>query len=351
MVEGIFLEKAIATFRTLPRSYRFANGIEDLIVELRDRLHASRETTLENMVRISSGPVDLTDMVSAARERVSGHADRLDALAMFATLAPPLDAARVRAGAEKAIDGSISHLFGSATFSRDARKVAAREGSTRQPDDPAVENEIVRHVTTHAQISAQGGIWPALELLTSLHVYDREYITALCAESPIVPEGHAGLWGAGLTFGLAGDFGPAVSILIPQLEQAIRTVLKRRGVHTLFVDEQTSVESEKSLNALLEMDETVDFLGAGMVMELEALLVVQGGLNLRNDTAHGLLDDAAAWSYHSMYVWWFCLRLVLWPVIQIANPGAQQQSAAETADGAIADGKDEQVPMSKGDST
>ena len=36
-----------------------------------------------------------------------------------------------------------------------------------------------------------------------------------------------------------------------------RTVLKRRRVHTLVVDEQTSVESEKSLNALLEAEETV----------------------------------------------------------------------------------------------
>jgi hypothetical protein len=34
-------------------------------------------------------------------------------------------------------------------------------------------------------------------------------------------------------------------------------VLKRRRVHTLVVDEQTSVESEKSLNALLEAAETV----------------------------------------------------------------------------------------------
>lgn len=215
MVEGHFLEKAIATFRTLPRSYRRANGIEDLIVELRDRLHASRETTLENMMRITSGPVDLTNAVSYARERVSGHADRFEALAMFATLAPPMDAERVRTAAEKAVDGSLSRIIGSSTFSRDARKVAASEGSTRHPNDPAVQNEIVRHVTIQAQVSAQGLIWPALELLTFQHRYDRDYITALCAESSTVPEGHAGLWGAGLTFGLAGDYGPAVAILRP----------------------------------------------------------------------------------------------------------------------------------------
>ena len=351
MVEGHFLEKAIAIFRTLPRSYRLANGIEDLIVELRDRLHGSRETTLENMMRITSGPIDLTDAVSYAQERVSGHADRFEALATFATLAPPMDADRVRTAAEKVVDGSLSHIFGSSTFSHDARKVAAHEGSTRQPNDPAVENEIVRHVTIQAQVSAQGLIRPALELLTFQQRYDRDYITALCAESSTVPEGHAGLWGAGLTFGLAGDYGPAVAILVPQLEHVVRTLLKRGGVHTLFVDEQTGVESEKSLNALLEMDEAVEIFGAGMILELHALLVVQGGVNLRNDTAHGLLSDAAAWSYHSIYVWWFCLRLVLLPVIQMANAAVQEQAATEAAEGGMGDEADERAPGPKDDPT
>ncbi len=272
MVEGLFLEKAIATFRTLPRSYRIAKGIEELIVDLRDRLHGSREMTIENMMRTSSEPVDLTEAVSYARERVSGHADKFEALAAFATLVPPMDAGAVRVAAAKVVDQSIQHIFSSSTFSRDARKVAARDGSTRAPQDPAVESEIVQNVTIHAQIAAHGLIRPALELLMLQHRYDRDYMVALCAESSTVPEGHAGLWGAGLAFGLAGDYGPSTAILIPQLEQVLRTLLKRRGVHTLFVDKHTSVESEKSLNALLEMDEAVDIFGAGLVMELEALL-------------------------------------------------------------------------------
>lgn len=327
-VEGQFLEKAIATFRSLPRSYRLANGIDDLVDELRRRLHASRETTLEIMIPITSGPIDLTDAVSYARETVSGHADPFKALAVFATLAPPLDADRVRTSVEESLEGSLSHIFGSSTYSRDARKVASREAGAHQPNEQAIEEEIVRHVTLHAQITAQGLIWPALEILTYQHRYDRSYMTALCAESATVPEGHAALWGAGLAFGLDGDFGPAVAVLVPQLEQAVRAWLKRHDAHTLFVDEHTGVESEKSLNALLAMGETVEIFGAGMVMELRALLVVQGGVNLRNDIAHGLLNDAAAWSYHSMYVWWFCLRLMLWPVIQMLDETMQRPATA-----------------------
>ena len=58
---------------------------------------------------------------------------------------------------------------------------------------------------------------------------------------------------------MGGDHGSAA--LVPQLEQLVRTLLKRHGAHTLYVDEQTGLESQKSLNALLDMDETADALG------------------------------------------------------------------------------------------
>ncbi|SOD73276.1 uncharacterized protein DUF4209 [Jatrophihabitans sp. GAS493] len=338
MVEGLDLEKAIAVFVGLPRSYRQANGIDDLIGGLRKRLQGSREITLENMETIRGGSVDLTEMTAYARERVSGQSDRLIALAMFATLVPLVDAAQIRAGAEEALQGTIGQLFPSATFSYDGRKVASTQGRS-ESSNPAIEREVVRLVTAHALMKAHGAIAPARELLTALHRYDREFITALCVDSPTVPEGHGDLWGAGLAFGLSGDVGSAVAILVPQLEHSVRTLLKRRDVHTLFVDDQ-GVESEKSLNALLEMQEAEDVFGTGFVIELRSLLVVQGGFNLRNEIAHGLVDDAAAWSYQSLYVWWLCLRLALLPIAQYVNSPAYEQDRDAATENSIRPGSD-----------
>ncbi|MBA2716841.1 MAG: hypothetical protein H0U51_07295 [Propionibacteriales bacterium] len=76
----------------------------------------------------------------------------------------------------------------------------------------------------------------------------------------------------------------------------------------MHVDEQTGVESEKSPNALLDVDETAAAFGSGPALEMKAVLVVQGAANMRNDIAPGLMDYNAAWSYNSLYMWWFCLR-------------------------------------------
>lgn len=328
LVEGHFLEKAIAVLRTIPRSYRLANGLDVFIDALRIRLSESRESSMEQMMRIQSDPVDLADAVSYARSQVSGHPDKFDALATFAMLAPPMDEVSTRANAENMLVGSISHSFPSSTFSSDFRKVASSPGSSGQPDEIAVWAEIVRTVHLNAQLLGTGVIRPAQEVLTTEHQFSRQYMASLCLESPTVPEGHERLWGDGLALGLGGDYGAAVSVLIPQLEQVVRVMLKRRNVHTLFVDEH-NVESEKSLNVLLDMTETEQIFGAGMVMEMKALLVVQSGPNLRNDVAHGLLDDAAGWSYSALYMWWFCLRLVMWPVIEMLERARQEAAQVE----------------------
>lgn len=335
LAEGHFLEKAIAVLRTIPRSYRLQNGLDELIDDLRIRLRESLESSIEQMMRIQSDPVDLTEAVSYARSQVSGHADKFDALAAFATLAPPLDEASTRKNSEKMLEGTISHIFESSTFSSDFRKIASRPGSSGQVDEDTVWAEMVRTVFFHSQFLGKGIIQPAQDVLITEHRFSRHYMVSLCKESPTVPEGHEMLWGNGLVLGLGGNYGAAVSILVPQLEQIARVMLKRHDVHTLFVDEH-GVESEKSLNALLDMTETEDIFGAGMVMEMKAMLVVQGGPNLRNDIAHGILDDNSAWSYSALYMWWFCLRLVTWPVIEMMDHARTQ--AAESGEGSMATG-------------
>lgn len=344
LVEGHFLEKAIAVLRTIPRFYRLENGLDKLIDGLRARLRESRESSMEQMMRIQSDPVDLTDAASDARSQVSGHADKFDALASFATLAPPMDEASTRENASKVLEGTISHIFGSSTFSSDFRKIASRPRSSGQADEHAVWAEMVRTVSFHSQLLGKGIIQPAQEVLTTEHRFSRQYMVSLCVESPTVPEGHETLWGDGLALGLGSNYGAAVSVLVPQLEHVVRVMLSRHDVQTLFVDEH-GVESEKSLNALLDMTETEDIFGAGMVMEMKAMLVVQGGPNLRNDVAHGLLDDNSAWSYSALYMWWFCLRLVTWPVIEMMDRARTQ--AAEAGEDSMATGGGDTEPTAE----
>jgi hypothetical protein len=269
---------------------------------------------------------------------------------MFATLAPPLVESKTRETAEDMLDGTISHVFGSSTISSDFRKVAASPGSAGQVDEAAVWSEMVRVVVYNSQFIGQGLIRPALEVLNIEHRFSRQYLVSVCVESPAVPEGHAALWGTGVALGMAGNHGAAVSVLVPQLEQVIRVMLHRNNVHTLFVDDH-GVESEKSLNVLLDLPETEQIFGPGMVMEMKGMLVVQGGPNLRNNIAHGLLSDGSAWSYSALYMWWFCLRLVMYPLIEMVDATRKQETVANVAGDATDGAADEESAAETGTDT
>lgn len=334
MAAGIYLEKAIGTLRTLPRRYRADHGLEVFLADLRHRLAENREETLEAMHRFETESIDLTDAIADTRRRLSGHS-RFEALVHLAASWPLSDPERDRAQAEELAEGSIRHLFGGATYAADGRKVAITEGGTEQIE-AAIWSDMVRGAGMKRGVVATAFIVPGHGVITFEHRYDLPFLRRLCLDSPWVPAGHEDLWARGLSHGLNGDFPSAISVLVPQIEHALRQVLKGHGVYTLMVDDATGVESEKGLAALLAMPETVETLGADLQYELSTLLIQPQGDNLRHDTAHGLLHDGQAWSAGAVYAWWLCLRLVVVPLWNMTNASTDSSNADPAAEDARA---------------
>lgn len=335
LASGIILEKAIATFRSLPRKYRLAHELDDRVVTLRARLAEVREATLESMFQFKSDPVDLSDAVAGTRRRLSGL-DRFAALAAYATIWPLADPERDRANAAQLSEGSLAHLFSGATYSADGRKVAVT--SSRLDDsNAAIKADMARNTAITREIVARAFLVPGWEIISFEHRFDPPFLLRLCIESAWVPAGHEDLWARGIGHGLSGDFPSAISVLVPQVEQALRRALKSNGVHT-FVETPSGVETEKSLPALLDTPEAIEILGPRLQYELSTLLVQQEGGNLRHDIAHGLLHDGSAWSAAAVFAWWLCLHLVVVPVLNMRDETASETAAPRDGTGEAGQG-------------
>src|SRR5262249_59954822 len=118
---------------------------------------------------------------------------------------------------------------------------------------------------------------------------------AIAAGSPIVPKDRAPLFGKGLFAGYDKDFVTAIHVLVPQIEHMVRVHLKAAGVKTTNLDKD-GIENENGLSALMDPPETTQIFGEDLSFELKALFCDSFGPNLRNQVAHGLLDDGA---FHS----------------------------------------------------
>ena len=183
-------------------------------------------------------------------------------------------------------------------------------GPTPSKADAAViRAEMARHYDWMTRSAVYGRILPALDTLTSEHIAGKEDFVELARQSPTVPPRQEVLFGKALFYGYDHEFDTALHLLVPQIENMVRFHLKRRGAKTTNVDED-GIETENGLSTLIDLPQATIVFGEDVAYEIKTLFCDHFGQNLRNNVAHGLLDDDQSQSAHSVYAWWFGLKLV-----------------------------------------
>lgn len=130
----------------------------------------------------------------------------------------------------------------------------------------------------------------------------------LARQSPIVPKERAGLFGNALFAGYERDFVSALHLLIPQMEHLVRVHLKQAGAKTTNLDKD-GIQNENGMSTLMDLPEAEQVFGKDLSSELKSLLCDAFGPNLRNELAHGLLDEDGCHTAYAIDAWWLALRL------------------------------------------
>lgn len=118
------------------------------------------------------------------------------------------------------------------------------------------------------------------------------------------------MFGKALFAGYDRDLVTAIHLLVPQIEHMVRFHLKQAGIKTTTLDGD-GIETEFGLSTLMNVPEAKKVFGEDLTFEFSALLCDAHGPNLRNELAHGLMDEDACQSVYAIYVWWLALKLVL----------------------------------------
>jgi hypothetical protein len=326
MVAASLYENAIQTYRSIPRSERAAHRVDERIAVLHKSLNEAGKRSMDEMGVISSPSIDITKLVENARNAVRGKSAH-DALAAFANIYRGVRAVQMREFSEKMLrEHPLQALISATHMSRDGRVIAKRPGmglGDADSDDTqaAIWAEMVKHYGMEIGLVVQGDIWPALEVLAVEHRLRENDFVVIAGRSPIVPQGRERLFGKALFAGYDKDFIAAIHLLVPQIEHMVRWHLKAAGIKTTNLD-KNGVENENGLSALMELPEVTQIFGEDLSFELKALFCDAFGPNLRNEIAHGLLDDEACHSIYTIYAWWFGLKLVFntfWNVMRKAD--------------------------------
>ncbi|GAA4648157.1 hypothetical protein GCM10023116_04230 [Kistimonas scapharcae] len=326
MVANSFFENAIQAYRRIPVKDRESYGVAQKISEVRHCLAETGKESLGEMGLLQTPPVDISEVILAAQAHVAGK-EALDlALLCFTGLYRGPIVSQLREAAEAQLrDSPIRALFGTTHMAGDGRVVARTPGLNVWDSDnneAAIWTETVRNFSTEIEFVVRGSILPALDIILQEHTVTRDFLLITCYQSPFVPEGRKELTAKALWFGFEKDFSTAIHLLTPQLEHMIRTGLKAAGAHTTHVDKE-GIETENGLSTLLDLPEAEELFGPDYLFEFKAIFANAHGANLRNEVAHGLLDDDSSSTVATVYAWWLTLR---WVVRSIIAPKLQAVS-------------------------
>jgi hypothetical protein len=336
MAAASFYEKAIQIYRTVPRGERAIHKADERMTELHRQMNTAGEKSITEMRAISTPGVDITELIENARKSVTGKTVS-EALFSFANIYRGAKVAQIRASAEKNLNQSFARrLFASTHLSWDGRVIAKQpaagfDAHDSEGDKLALWAQMVQEYQILMNLVVEGDIWPAHEVLLQEHRLRESDFISLAKQSPIVPLGRDRLFGKALFAGYDRDFVTALHLLVPQIEHMVRTHLKNAGTKTTNLDKD-GIENENGLSTLMDMPEAVQVFGEDLAFEIKAIFCTAFGPNLRNEMAHGLLDENACYSPAAIYAWWLGLRIIFntfWNTTQKATNDASTKGSDE----------------------
>ena len=114
----------------------------------------------------------------------------------------------------------------------------------------------------------------------------------------------------GIIAGFEEDFMTAISILVPQVEGAVRDLCLSCGDATVKI-KQDKTEEYLSLDGLLKLPKINECVDEMILFNIKMLFTSVYGFNMRNRIAHGVMEDEDFKLIDCFFIWWFVLRLCL----------------------------------------
>ena len=167
-------------------------------------------------------------------------------------------------------------------------------------------------------VAVAGAINPIRRVIAEGHLVSAEVVQEMIVDSPFIPPGHGYIFARAIVQFLGGEDVEAASLLVPQLENSLRTILSNRGIDITTTDEN-GIQTEASLPMLLNPSspwraQLEEALPKRYTHEIDLLFSFPGGPSLRNQIAHGKVPVGGFLDHDMVYASWLIIHLAVLPL-------------------------------------
>lgn len=269
---------------------------------LAKRIEPVKRLMIESMQTIKAGPMDIRNSIAVIQETIDDST--FEQTLQFLTHLLQLESKESLKNVEK---GLFTSLF-STTF-LDSK---GRKRYILPPYFDATENEkkmIMEHdAARRYSIGAEMFIVRAVSIAKDKYVFSEDTLRFIVENNAFIPDDRRSTFLKGLVAGFHFDFQTAMSVLMPQVENAVRELAVACGA-VVFKTNDKGIEECLSMERVLAQPEVVDCLEETFLFNLHLFYVSEYGFGMRNLVSHGLLSDAEINGTDCLAVWWFTLRV------------------------------------------
>lgn len=177
-----------------------------------------------------------------------------------------------------------------------------------EKDKHALEAHMCFYLQEHYALTASIYIRPVVWRIKSLSEDYLGICQKIVSDCFFIPEDRKEAFSKGLAAGMDGDYITALSILLPQLENAIRCLAEDLG-GVVYGMSEDGTERVRTMDDIISLKEVTDGIHEDILINIQALFLSRYGANLRNCIAHGMVSDSSFQSALCMYAWAFIFRL------------------------------------------
>jgi hypothetical protein len=253
-------------------------------------MHAEKGKNIASDLKEYSASVEIKkEDIEKEIERLIGSGDLNTSLVNVAKAFIPRVAQARRFLEQMRTEAPLLSMFNVGIIEKDGH-TSAKIGSLDEDPDGRLHRQLGQTIGFYQPFLAL-----TLERLQEKYKPSIDDILKFLHESPLFVDAEKGLLRDGLEAYEKEDFVKAIHVLVPQIEHTLRTFLGVLGIPTLkTVRNHPGIMDAKSLNDILNDERMRQVLTEDLWRYLTVLYIEKkGGLNLRNDLAHGLLPPNA----------------------------------------------------------
>lgn len=272
---------------------------------LAKRIDPVKKLSLENIKSITSGQFDLTDTINKMRS-ITENASFEKCIWNFIHAVNLISPQNLKKRNKKN-SFFFSSFFETTILDSDGRIkciVPSLHNATAEEQEHIWEHDAEQDYS----IYADAFISRYLHIIKERFSFTEENLKFIVENNVLIPEDRQKSFLKGLTAGFEYDYITALSILMPQMENAIRNLASDCGA-VVYKTKDKGIEECLSLESILNLPEIEKLIDPVYMFNLKVFYTSEYGFGMRNIVGHGLASDSELSSFHGLIVWWFTLRM------------------------------------------